>query len=188
MAVGKKRPLYPRSIIFSVLALMILGLSGCGVTPYSSKYACPPGYSGVCESMEDAYQDSVNGIDPRKFDKKYMKGRKKWEKKHADLVAARKKAEEARENVRGEAPGYRESLFHELRSLIQEPETPVVVPPRIMRGLVLGVAEKKVFVSPHYVFFMLDEPRWTLKKVPEAYVPSEPEKGLSVNGTQKQGE
>ena len=73
---GGKCPLYSRSVIFSVLALTILELSGCGVTPYSSKYACPPGYNGVCESMEEAYQDSVNGIDPRKFDKKYMEGRK----------------------------------------------------------------------------------------------------------------
>ena len=170
MAVGKREgllyPLYPRSIIFSVLVSMALGLlSGCGV--YSSKYSCPPGYNGMCESVEDAYHDSVNGVDPRKFDARWQKRHRKWLKQHKDLVAARKRAMQSKEKTKGEAPGYRKDLFRELRSLIQQPETPVVVPPRVMRGLVLGVAENSMFVSPHYVFFMLDRPRWLLRKVPE---------------------
>ena len=173
---------YPYWHGFSLLLILLLGmgLSGCGVTPYSSKFSCPPGYNGMCESVMEAYQDSVDGIDPRQFDPKWQKARKKWEEKHADLLEARRKAREAKENVKGEAPDYRESLFTELKALIQAPETPVLVPPRVVRGLVLGLAEKEVFVSPHYVFFQLDEPRWVLKKFPERMVPAK-----KLNATKK---
>ena len=151
----------------SALGLMaLLGLSLSACSPYSSHFKCPPSYGGVCESTQDAYYDSKHGIDPRKFDKKWQKKHKKWQKKHAKLLKARKEAKEAQART-GDAPEYRASLFKELRGLISDSRTPVVIPPKIGRALILGYTDRKELIAPHYVYFMLDEPRWVLQKIPE---------------------
>ena len=169
MGAVKRNPLFTLSGIFKLLTVVML-LSGCGLTPYKSKFQCPPTYMGLCESMSDAYEDSVNNIDPRKFDPKWQKARKKWEKKNAALVQARK--ERKRREIDGEAPGYRQSLFKELRGLIDEPETPILVPPKIGRVLILGyTGDGKIYVAPHYVYYKLDDAKWILRKIPERYVP-----------------
>lgn len=156
---------------FKALSVFLLGtlLSGCGVTPYKSEFSCPPTYGGICESPIDAYRDSVHGIDPKKFDPEWQKKRKKWEEKHRDLLEARKRAAgEATDTPQTtEAPDYRAQLFEELRNLIEAPKTPILLPPRVMRALVLGTPDGRIYVAPHYVFFMLDEPRWVLRKIPE---------------------
>ncbi len=168
----RKSWLWPGFKFLPVLILWTL-LSGCGVTPYKSEFSCPPTYGGICESPVDAYRDSVHGIDPRKFDPEWQKKRKKWEEKHRDLLEARKRAAgEATDTPQTtEAPGYRARLFEELKDLIGAPETPVLLPPRVMRALVLGTPDGRIYVAPHYVFFMLDEPRWVLRKIPEREVP-----------------
>lgn len=168
----RKSWLWPGFRPLTVFLLWML-LSGCGVTPYKSEFSCPPTYGGLCESPVDAYRDSVHGIDPRKFDPEWRKKRRKWEEKHRDLLRARKQAAgETTETPQAtEAPDYRARLFEELRDLIGAPETPVLLPPRVMRALVLGTPDGRIYVAPHYVFFMLDEPRWVLRKIPERVIP-----------------
>ena len=149
------------------LACLLFLICGCGITPYESKFSCPPTYQGLCESPIDAYRDSVNGIDPRQLDPEWKEKRAKWEEKNKALIEARKQAEIRRAGTSSEAPTYRAELFKELRDLIEAPETPVVIPPKIVRALVLGTPDGKMYVAPHYVFFMLDEPHWVLRKIPE---------------------
>jgi len=157
---------------FRLLLMGFMGiLLGCGVTPYQTKSHCPPSFLGLCESPIDAYHDSVNGIDPRQFDPKWKKRRAEWEEKNKALIEARKRAELKKVGLSSEAPTYRAELFRELRDLIEAPETPVVIPPKIVRALVLGTPDGKMYVAPHYVFFMLDEPRWVLRKIPERLNP-----------------
>lgn len=163
----RKSWLWPGFKIFSFLVWALL--AGCGVTPYKSEFTCPPTYEGLCESPIDAYRDSVHGIDPRKFDPEWQKRRKKWEEKHRELLSARKQAKRQAENATQAdfAPNYRAQLFEELKGIISAPETPVLLPPKVMRALVLGTPDGKIYVAPHYVFFILDEPRWVLRKIPE---------------------
>jgi len=173
-------------------------LSACGkiIQPYDTKFKCPPTYLGVCEPMEDAYKDSVLGIDPRKFDKEWVEKRKEWEKEHRELLEARRRAELQLQalynstNVQIDvdkalgisnskvAKEYRKELFSELHSLITEPKTPFVAPPKIVRVLVLSTIapeenDRTIFISPRYVYFMLDSPKWIIHKLPE-YVPFDP--------------
>ncbi|WP_041434694.1 TraV family lipoprotein [Thermodesulfatator indicus] len=151
------------------------------MTPYRSDFSCPPTYSGICASPIDAYNDSVNDIDPRQFDPRWQKKRKKWEEKNKELLEARKQAALKKQESSAEAPNYRAELFRELRDLIEAPETPVVIPPKIVRALVLGTPDGKMYVAPHYVFFMLDEPRWVLRKIPERLIPA----SFTVSTSQK---
>ena len=162
VAVKAKRNRFCTLLLISSILLAGV-LAGC--SPYSSQFSCPGTYDGVCESPQDAYNDSVNGIDPRQFDPEWREEKKKWAEKHKALIEARKQA--AGGNSTGEAPDYRKTLFKELREVLEEPETPIVIPPRIGRALILGHADGEMFIPPHYIYFMLDRPRWVLKKFPE---------------------
>ncbi len=75
------------------------------------------------------------------------------------------------------AQEYREELFRDLRMVIKEPDKPMVIPPRVVRILVLATeardtGERTLLIAPHYVYFMLDTPRWLFSKVPE-YFPAD---------------
>lgn len=153
-------------ILFTLLIIFSLG----ACSPYSSKFSCPGTYGGVCESMQDAYEDSVAGVDPRQFDTKYQEKKRKWEEANKELIEARKQAKGRGLEEDGEAPGYRKALFEELKNVISAPTTPILIPPTVQRALVLGHANGKVFTAPHYIFFILDEPKWVLGKLPEQTV------------------
>ncbi len=200
-------------------------VSGCGTHPYNTQFKCPPTYGGMCESLPEAYEDSVHDIDPRKFDKEWLRKRQKWEKKHVELLMARQAAgidiktvtppEKLFKNLKGEKDGsktsqaekpdtardsenrtseekgvtgkeekvepptYRELVFRELKNLLVEPDKPFVVPPKTVRILVLSNLTKDdsnrdLYISPHYVYFFLDEPKFLLHKYTET-IPFDPE-------------
>ena len=164
-------------------SISVILLFGCATTPYRSKFQCPGGYAGQCESIQQAYKDSIHNFDPRLYDEKWVKREKEWERKHAALIRARKQAgediktidERLKEHKKGSSTNetlYREKLFKELKDLLSEPEKPIVVPPKVVRVLVLSTLAKEsrdreIFISPRYIFFMLDRPRWLLHKVDE---------------------
>jgi len=169
------------------IAIALLSLCSCATTPYRSKFQCPATYPGRCETIQTAYQDSTHNFDARLFDKKWVKREREWEKKNAELIEARKKAgikaetvdeklakfQNATSTTRSDSGyDYRQKLFDELKGLLSEPEKPIVVPPKVVRVLVLSTlaqeqGKRRIFVSPHYIYFMLDQPRWLLHKVPE---------------------
>jgi|GEM_PF-783711 len=172
-----------RLLVISCIALLMLG---CATTPYRSRFQCPATYPGQCETIQQAYEDSLHDIDPKLFDPRWIKKEKEWEKRHAELIKARKRAGESVETVDEKLKkfkeklnhshlnetSYRKKLFDELKRLLAEPEKPVVVPPKVVRVLVLSTLAKEpdgreIYVSPRYIYFMLDQPHWLLHKVPE---------------------
>ena len=181
------------------LFLLVL-VSACGVQPYNSEFKCPPTYGGMCESLEDAYMDSVAGIEPNMFDEEWVKKRKAWEKKNAELLKARQEAgikvrllsDEVKNELQSSHRkknndvatsktdiSYRSLVFRELKDLLTEPQPPFVAPPKVVRILVLSTLakdekDKDFYISPRYIYFMLDEPRFIIHKYDEP-VPFDPE-------------
>jgi len=168
------------------LCIILSGLLACSTTPYRSRFQCPPTHPGHCETVRQAYEDSLHGIEPKLFDPEWIKREREWEKKHALLIKARKQAGENVETLdeklkklkshakdtSSEEISYRKKLFQELRQLLQEPEKPIVVPPKVVRVLILSTLARdtdgrEIYISPRYVYFMLDKPRWLLHKLPE---------------------
>ena len=93
---------------------------------------------------------------------------KQREKKIAELD---KKIREfiARKSAAGEKGNYsyRALLFNRLKSLLESPETPMIVPPEVVRVLILPAVLKEkdgrsIYVTSYYVYFLLDHAHWTL--------------------------
>jgi len=167
-------------------------MTGCSGTlmPYESSFQCPGGYNGICESIDDAYHDSVNGIDARQFDEKWKEHKADWEESHAELIAARKSIsaiDKASGTVStGQKPvSYRESYLRKMKDLIDAPETPVLVPPKVIRILVLPrtYEQNRSLVGSHYLFSQLEDgPRWILRKIPEVPEPCPGEDKENISG------
>jgi len=163
-------------------------LSGCGVfVPYKSEFECAGSYNGQCQSLDDALSDSQLGINPADFDGKTLAAKKAFEAKNPALVAERerRKAEAGTETEAAdpsgsgfpgegtaENVGYRRNLFEAYKAKLEKPQAPVIVPPQPLRALVLDATTGKsddIYIPPHYVYFILDRPKWILKKLPEVH-------------------
>ena len=58
---------------------------------------------------------------------------------------------------------YAEEKFKLLKELIEEPEPPVVKPPKILRVLILSyVGEENELYGWRYVYLMIDSPSWVI--------------------------
>lgn len=64
---------------------------------------------------------------------------------------------------RSDSEDYREALFDRLAGLLDEPETPLVVPPKVMRVLMLPYEgqEEELYLF-RYAYIFTDRPRWVL--------------------------
>ena len=114
--------------------------SGCGIfNPYQSEFKCPDTYKGKCVSTIDAYNESI----------------------------------EDSSNVSPELPGdpeynYRIGLYNKLASLIHKPATPVALPPKVMRTLILSyTGSDNELYSYRYVYFFATEPKWIFSTTKE---------------------
>ena len=60
---------------------------------------------------------------------------------------------------------YRDALFDRFAGLLREPETPVIVPPKTMRVLMLPYRGKSnELFMPRYAYVLIGEPSWVLAK------------------------
>lgn len=131
-------------------------LSGCAsiLNPYNSEFQCPEPYKGDCVSTTTAYERSVSGEDEERHTicKEGECSKKNGKKAPVE--------QESQSEVKPEGV-YQENLFRELSSLIEEPETPVIAPPNVVRILLLSyTGEDNQFYGWRYVYFMDGSPKW----------------------------
>jgi len=135
-----------------LLLVVFVCTAGCGAifNPYNSKFNCPETDKGKCVSVNTAYEESVR--DPAGA------GSDEEEK-------GKKGKSEEEERAGEQSPGklYEEALFKELTGLIDDPRTPMVAPPRVVRVLLLPYrGENNELFMLRYVYFFVDEHRWIL--------------------------
>jgi len=114
---------------------------GEAVNPYKSSFNCPLGDNGKCVNMTDAYKESLqpeNALQPSR--------------------TATTDTQQARPETM-----YQASLYKKLTGLLDEPTTPVIAPPKVMRVLFLPYrgSDKELYLY-RYVFFVADDYAWTL--------------------------
>jgi len=138
-----------------ILLLIALLFSGCGVfSPYNSKFQCESPDKGKCVSVQKAYAESLGKDEPqRKQQKKKAKSAKDGKEKESS---------ETNDGQPTATDSYRESLQREMARLIDAPVTPLMLPPKVMRILVLPYPDKSVLYMPRYIYIMTDKPRWVI--------------------------
>ena len=116
-----------------LLLMLCLPLGGC-LNPYASDFNCPDTDPGKCVSVNAAYEESKGMV----------------------TVATAEGTGDGRDL-------YREALYGRFAGLLRQPETPLVVPPRVMRVLLLPYqgAEGELYML-RYAYLFVEEPRWIL--------------------------
>ena len=151
-------------------ALALIGgasllLSGCTtmgslMSPYPEKFSCKNDDHGQCIHPGRAYEDAVAGV-PSKSDPAVTNDRKKLRDPSAG----------ARARGGGKTPtpsayaGYRDSVYQELKGLIEAPVTPMLKPARTVRTLILPYADRQRpdrLYMPRYVYSIVDKPVWVV--------------------------
>ena len=109
--------------IVALICAAILSFAGCAsvFNPYNGEYQCPDTYKGKCVSMKTAYDESIEGV---KYDNK-------GEKKNPLIKSNDRDPDSARDE-------YQKRLFKKLSDIIEEPQVPVVIPPKVLRVLILS--------------------------------------------------
>lgn len=156
--------------------LMVLFLSGCAgvLNPYGDEFSCPKTYKGKCVSIQQAYEESLdpNFKEPDNNDYLYEANTKRKGCSSGNCGTGSVKSSSGSilsmdsmtlygSSDNGEG-AYLEGLYKKMTGLLKEPVTPVIVPPKIMRVLILSYTETSGddLFMPRYVYFMADKPKW----------------------------
>jgi len=148
--------------LFSVSLVHLVG--GCAslgslMSPYPETFSCKNNDHGQCIHPDKAYADAVADI-PSKSDPAVTNAR----------AAARGTTSgstgRSRRTGRTDAfSNYKDSVYRELRSLIETPTTPMLQPARTVRTLILPYADRHRpdrLYMPRYVYSVLDKPAWVI--------------------------
>ncbi|MBU0965016.1 MAG: TraV family lipoprotein [Proteobacteria bacterium] len=122
------------------LCLFPLLLSGCGaaLNPYHENFNCQaPDDSGKCVDTPSAYAEAV-GIN--------------------QLV------KEGKANTERDVDGAR---LERLAELLEEPQTPMIVPPRILRVLILPYKGDGDLFMARYAYLQVESAQWLLSDIDE---------------------
>ena len=132
----------------ALFLLVLVSLTGCAflgdklLNPYSSDFQCPLTDKGECIKLKDAYEKSLKQETPLKEVNIYKEGEK---------------------TVQSQETHYQEEMLKKLATLLSEPQTPIIITPKVVRVLFLPYkADNNVLMMPRFAYFFLDEPQWTL--------------------------
>ncbi|MGB9811442.1 MAG: type IV conjugative transfer system lipoprotein TraV [Dictyoglomus turgidum] len=128
------------------LFLLVVGCASA-LNPYHGEFECPQMEKGKCVSIPEAYNESINGV-PKQKDKTLS-------------------LEEPPRQTEVLVSQYQEELFKKMTQLLKEPKTPLVVPPRVVRVMILPYMsdDSKEFYSARYVYVIVEDPQWTLQNL-----------------------
>jgi len=148
----------------------LIAVSGCAavgsvMSPYPEKFGCKNSDHGVCIAPDKAYADAVAGR-PSRSDPAVTNDRKLL-RIHADGAPA--DTTKPRHGKAAPVPagfaGYRDSVYAELRGLLDQPATPMLKAPRTVRTLILPYADRQRpdrLYMPRYVYSILERPEWVV--------------------------
>jgi conjugal transfer pilus assembly protein TraV len=154
----------PRLPIVAVAALLLSGCTAIGsaMSPYSEKFSCKNDDHGQCIHPEKAYADAVAGR-PSRSDPAVTNDPRMLRDPGGKSRAGGSQG--GRAATPGAFEGYRDSVYHELKGLIEAPVTPMLRPSRSVRTLILPYADRQRpdrLYMPRYVYSILDKPVWVV--------------------------
>jgi len=146
---------------------LLAALGGCAtvgslMSPYSEKFDCKNSDHGQCIHPDRAYADAVAGV-ASKSDPRVTNDRAMLRDQAPDKAKAMGRSGG---NTASTAYGsYRDSVYQELKGLIEAPVTPMLKPARTVRTLILPYADRQRpdrLYMPRYVYSVIDKPVWVV--------------------------
>jgi len=127
-------------------------LTGCAVfNPYNDEFQCPDVDKGECTSMQNAYKKSISPLERKDKCGDCVKDRK-------DKTVTKKETKETTEDIRY---NYQNNLYNKMTALIQNPQSPMVAAPDVMRVLIMSyTGPENILYSYRYVYVFVTEPKW----------------------------
>jgi conjugal transfer pilus assembly protein TraV len=154
-----------RTLPMIAIALALGGCTTIGslMSPYSEKFSCKNSDHGQCIHPDQAYADAIAGRESRSTaavtnDRKLLRRDRNRTIGHG--AGARPGAADA-----GGYSGYRDSVYRELKGLIDAPVTPMLKPAETVRTLILPYADRARpdrLYMPRYVYSIVDRPAWVV--------------------------
>ncbi len=148
------------------LLLIVLLASGCAgvLDPYDSKLNCPDPDFGVCTDVETAWKESFKDRQELKRQAR-IRAAKQHHKKCPDGDCSQPKSRTGNESQNPKDINiYFTSWLKETTKLLEQPQTPVIKPPRVLYGLIFpydGGHGDVLFMSQR-VFIIAEPPRFVL--------------------------
>lgn len=155
-----------------VLAVLAASLSGCALfNPYDSEFMCSATDDyGRCMDVDGAYAEAIEG---RKNPPK-LKGKAAVGDDTAQVQDELRHSDETRAYS-----AYKDSEYREMRKLLEQPVTPLVKPPKVLRTLITAYpSNDRTLYTPRYVFFFADEGQFVIGDYLNAAPPSRDEGNL----------
>lgn len=127
----------------------VLVSSGCAavMNPFSSDFTCPGTDKGKCVEMKVAYDES--------------RGKKTTSQPLPESTRAQQEGGADPLPVATGEGHYTDAKFEKMAKLLKSPATPIVVPPTVMRVLIMPYqGDEEELLMPRYVYVMVDKPKW----------------------------
>ena len=146
-------------VVYCTLVTFFL-FTGCAsvLNPYDSEFKCKETHKGKCVGVHDAYEESLTGLD--EYEEACSDDDCKDKKTRKDLLIEKKNHAYVSKPERI----YYDSVYREMAGLIQDPSTPVALPPKIIRALIFPYSDtgkSNVLYMPRYLYFFVEErPKW----------------------------
>jgi conjugal transfer pilus assembly protein TraV len=154
-----------KGVKFLAIFLAILGLSGCAskiMNPYSEEFTCPQAEKGKCVPIKQAYLESLQSS-PQD-----LLFTPTPQVNNQPVNATSFSAQNIfPQEVFIESYGkYNEVLIKKLQQMLENPKTPVLAPPQVIRVLILPYAvDKDTFYAERYAYVMVEEPQWVFHNI-----------------------
>jgi conjugal transfer pilus assembly protein TraV len=168
-----------------ITILLISFLSGCSILPYETKFACESNLNlGKCVSVEEAYDEAVNGVShgenitqdgetPKK--KASVKNRNPSPKQYRYQSVAKVEVVEPLQPQETPYQSYQSKMLNKLSGMIKQTDTPLVRPAQQIRTLILSYSldgDKQRLYMPRMVYSIEKEAQfvmgqYSLKNDPE---------------------
>lgn len=163
--------------IFTPLLVLLLALTlaGCGkiLNPYSEEFGCPGGDYGSCTDVTAAYEKSFKendetfspmvkvNIDPKVHETHATPGSKDKDDLGANSTTNSNSIVIG--DGQGEIYDHQTALLTELQGVISDEKTPMLLPSKQMRLLVLGYEDDhKSYYGHRFVYFIAEPEHWIL--------------------------
>lgn len=158
-----------------LVVVAAVALSGCkALVPYHSTFMCEKTNDyGKCQDVQHAYQEAIAGA-PQAAEPGKKKDERTWRYRTTTPKSSdgklRRLETKARPGVipaslNSEIPGeelYRDRKYRELAALIEQPVTPIVRPPQVIRTLIVGYRANNALYEGRRIYYFARDAEFVL--------------------------